>query len=106
MTRSGRVEDTFNMKALRVGIAGYGVVGKRRHACIDRHPDLKVVAVCDRTFSEEKTLEGEHMVRRYKDYHRLIKEDLDILLVCLTNDIAPEASAQIVLNPLDMPPTC
>jgi hypothetical protein len=35
---------------LRVGIAGYGVVGKRRRQFIDRHPSLKTVAVCDRTY--------------------------------------------------------
>jgi|TARA_Y100000031_G_scaffold94680_1_gene104034 NAD(P)-dependent dehydrogenase (short-subunit alcohol dehydrogenase family) len=33
---------------LRVGIAGYGVVGKRRHFYIDQNPNMKVVAVCDK----------------------------------------------------------
>ena len=37
-------------KKLRVGIAGYGVVGKLRHRHIDPHPDLQVTAVCDRDF--------------------------------------------------------
>ena len=32
---------------LRVGIAGYGVVGKIRHQYIDQHPNMQVVAVCD-----------------------------------------------------------
>ena len=31
---------------LRVGIAGYGVVGKRRRQVIDAHPALETVAVC------------------------------------------------------------
>jgi predicted dehydrogenase len=76
--------------ALRVGIAGYGVVGKRRRECIDRNPDLEVVAVCDQTFSEEGTLADG--VRHYKSYQGLITEDLDVLLVCLTNDIASEVT--------------
>ena len=37
-------------KVLKVGIAGYGVVGKRRHKYIDEHPSLRVVAVCDISF--------------------------------------------------------
>ncbi len=35
---------------LKVAIAGYGIVGKRRRNCVDLHPDMKVVAVCDQTF--------------------------------------------------------
>ena len=37
-------------KIMKVGIAGYGVVGKRRREFIDRHPALRTIAVCDRTF--------------------------------------------------------
>ena len=33
------------MKILKVGIAGYGVVGKRRKECIDRHPSAEVVEI-------------------------------------------------------------
>ena len=75
---------------LKVGIAGYGVVGRRRKACIDRHPALEVVAVCDRTFEREGVLEGG--IRSYPDYRRLLGEKLDILLVCLTNDVAAEVT--------------
>ena len=42
------------MKKLRVAIAGYGVVGKRRHFYINQHPKMKVIAVCDRLFKKEK----------------------------------------------------
>jgi len=77
-------------KPLRVGIAGYGVVGKRRRQYIDKHPDLKTVAVCDRTFSGEGTLPDG--VPFHSDYRQLLKEDLDILFVCLTNDIAAEVT--------------
>ena len=30
-------------KKLKVGIAGFGIVGKRRHTFIDKHPSLKTV---------------------------------------------------------------
>lgn len=77
-------------KKLNVGIAGYGVVGKRRRKAIDQHPSLQTVAVCDRTFQGEGVLQDG--VRYYTDYQRLLNEDLDILFVCMTNDIAPEVT--------------
>ena len=45
------------MTELKVGIAGFGVVGKKRKACVDRHPNLRLVAVCDRNFDDEGLLE-------------------------------------------------
>ena len=76
---------------LRVGIAGYGVVGLRRRQCIDLHPDLMTVAVCDRRLDGEGSFADG--VRHYTTYQRLLEaEQLDILLVCLTNDIAAEVT--------------
>ena len=75
---------------LKVGIAGYGVVGKRRRLVIDPHPALQTVAVSDRTLSGDG--EFEDGVRYYDDYRKLLKEDLDVLFVCLTNDINPDAT--------------
>ena len=78
------------MTKLRVGIAGYGVVGKRRKACADRNSKLKVVAVCDCIF--DKSGRFPDGIRYYPDYKSLLKEKLDILMVCLTNEIAPEVT--------------
>lgn len=78
------------MDKLRVGIAGFGVVGKRRKACADRLPLLEVVAVCDRTFDTAGVFADG--VRFYPDYRSLLGEQLDILIVCLTNEIAPEVT--------------
>jgi predicted dehydrogenase len=75
---------------LKIGIAGFGVVGKRRMECIDRHPNLHVVAICDRSFDKEGMLDNG--VHYYQDYRRLLVEDLDALVVCLTNDIAAEVT--------------
>jgi predicted dehydrogenase len=74
----------------KVGIAGYGIVGKRRHVCVDQHKNLELVAICDRTYpSDASNLEG---ISYYKNYKQLLKEKLDLLIVCLTNDIAPEVT--------------
>ncbi len=78
------------MNKLKVGIAGFGVVGRRRKDCVDRHPGMKIVAVCDRSFTEEGALPDG--VRHYMDYKRLLTENLDVLIVCLTNDIAAEVT--------------
>ena len=75
---------------VRVGIAGYGVVGKRRRVCVDRHSALQLVAVSDRTFSGNGTM-GDG-VRFYADYHSLLEEQLDALIVCLPNDVAADAT--------------
>jgi glyceraldehyde-3-phosphate dehydrogenase/erythrose-4-phosphate dehydrogenase len=40
------------MNKLRVGIAGYGVVGKRRKDCIDLHPNMEMIAICDQFFKK------------------------------------------------------
>ncbi len=78
------------MDKLKVGIAGYGVVGKRRHECVERHPDMEMIAVCDQYFSKDNLdIDG---LKNYQDYKELLKEDLDILIVCLTNEIAPEVT--------------
>ena len=78
------------MNILKVGIAGFGVVGKRRKDCVNLHPNLELVAVCDQIFEGEGLLENE--VRYYEDYERLLSEQLDILIVCLTNEIAAEVT--------------
>lgn len=75
---------------LRVGIAGYGVVGRRRRHFIDLHPALRTVAVCDaKCKGEGKFDDG---VRFYADYRRLLSEELDILFVCVPNNLAAEVT--------------
>jgi predicted dehydrogenase len=78
------------MQDLRIGIAGYGVVGKRRRHFIDLHPRLYTVAVCDRVFESHGVLPDG--VRFYPDYRSLLSEGLDALFVCMTNDMAAEVT--------------
>jgi predicted dehydrogenase len=78
------------MAELKVGIAGYGVVGKRRRACVDNNTHTRLVAVCDRTFEGEGVFADG--VRYFANYTQLLNENLDVLIVCLTNDIAAEVT--------------
>lgn len=75
---------------LRVGIAGHGVVGKRRHQVLDQRSDARVVAVCDQSRPEEAMLDNG--VRHFPHYQRLLEEPLDALFVCLSNDVAAEVT--------------
>jgi predicted dehydrogenase len=75
---------------LKVGIAGYGVVGKLRQQFVDRHSRLKTIAVCDRNFTEPAVMPDG--IRCFSDYRQLIEEPLDILFVSLPNYLAAEAT--------------
>lgn len=75
---------------LRVGIAGYGMVGTRRRAFIDQHPRLQTVAVCDQSFKGNGAMQDG--VRYYSQYLQLLEEPLDVLFVSLPVYMAPEVT--------------
>ena len=77
-------------KHLKVGIAGYGVVGKRRRYYIDQHSSLRTVAVCDQNFSKPGTMDDG--VRHYPNYKQLLEEPLNVLFVSLPNYLAAEVT--------------
>jgi len=87
------------MDKVRVGIAGYGVVGKRRHEYLKKHPAVTVVAVCDQLFpTDQKQVDG---IRCYPNYRDLLADqDIDALFVCLTNDLAANATIAGLQNSL------
>ena len=78
------------MKILKVGIAGYGVVGKKRHKFVNEHPQMTVTAICEQSFSAGYN--GINGVQSFNDYKELLKTELDILFVCLPNFIAAEVT--------------
>ena len=77
-------------KILKVGIAGYGVVGKRRRVFIDQNPHFKTVAVSDITFGSDGVAgDGIHF---FSDFNSLFSQGLDVLFVSLPNYLAAEAT--------------
>jgi predicted dehydrogenase len=78
------------LKTLRAGIAGYGVVGERRHKVIDEHPNLCLAAIADLKFDEETHVKDD--VSYFKKYRDMIDAGLDVLFVALPNDAAPDAT--------------
>ena len=79
-----------DIKKFKVGIAGYGVVGKRRKHFIDQHLNLEVIALCDKNLSGIDQIDSK--IKLHTNYLDLLKEDLDVVFVCMTNDIAPEVT--------------
>lgn len=77
-------------KKLRVGIAGYGTVGKKRRFYIDLHSKLELVALCDKNFTKEEILDLN--ISHFENYEDILNVPMDILFVCLTNDIQPEVT--------------
>ncbi|MBT7755602.1 MAG: Gfo/Idh/MocA family oxidoreductase [Candidatus Magasanikbacteria bacterium] len=75
---------------LKVGIAGFGVVGQKRRKYIDENPSLELIAVSDIKYTEDGSLpDGVHY---YNDYKKLVREELDILFVSLPNNLAADAT--------------
>lgn len=75
-------------KKLQVGIAGFGSVGQKRKKFIELNPHLNLVALCDKIFNNE----SKGGLNYFKHYEDLLKCDIDILFICLTNDIQPEVT--------------
>lgn len=82
------LEEADNL--LKVGIAGYGVVGKRRREVVEAHPSLETTVVCDRYFGASGVMDDG--VVYHSHYKNLLEKDLDVLFVCLTNDLAAEVT--------------
>ena len=83
-------------KKLKVGIAGYGVVGKRRRLYIDQNPYLETVCVSDISFSEDHI--DSNGIEYYNDYKKLNEKDIDILFVSLPNYLAAEGTIRGLEN--------
>ena len=77
------------MKRLAVGIAGYGVIGKKRQHFIDLNPNLITVSVCDSKI-EQMNIQNSNLQTFNNVDEMLQKVHLDILFVCLSNDVAAE----------------
>jgi predicted dehydrogenase len=76
---------------LRVGIAGFGMVGNVRRRVVDTHPNMQVVAVCDQIFSEPQLSEPDGL-RCWTTFEQLLEESLDVLFVSLPNYLAAEVA--------------
>lgn len=77
------------MLKLKVGIAGYGIVGKHRHRCIQKIPSANIIAISDKNIHANHN--QDQNINFYDDYKNIYTKNLDVLFVCLTNDVAADA---------------
>ena len=78
------------MKKYKVAIAGYGIVGKKRHEFINKNPHLEVVAISDKNDAQLKDVKGNFNL--FYDIEMMFKEEFEILFVCLINNVAAETT--------------
>ena len=86
---------------MRVGIAGYGVVGKTRHASIQKNTSYKVVGISEANPVAQRNIPSDIDV--YDDYRDLIsKAELDIIFISLPNKFASDAVSLSLKNGLNV----
>jgi predicted dehydrogenase len=76
---------------MRVGIAGYGVVGKTRHQSIESNTSYQVTAISESSEEARKFIPTGITI--YNDYKSLIASaDIDVIFISLPNQFASEAA--------------
>ena len=76
---------------MRVGIAGYGVVGKTRHRSIESNTSYKVTAISESNQEARQSIAIGLEV--YNDYQSLIANaEIDVIFISLPNQFAAEAT--------------
>ena len=84
---------------MRVGIAGYGVVGKTRHRSIESNTSYQVTAISESSEKARKSIPEGMTV--YNDYKTLIASaELDVIFISLPNQFAAEAACLSLQNGL------
>ncbi|EKO36168.1 oxidoreductase, NAD-binding domain protein [SAR86 cluster bacterium SAR86E] len=77
---------------MKVGIAGYGVVGKTRYTSIIKNTTFKVTAISEKNLEAQKVIPSGIAI--FDSYQDLIsKTELDIIFISLPNKFAAEAVA-------------
>ena len=84
-----------------VGIAGYGVVGKTRHASIQKNTSYKVVAISEANTQVQSDIPSD--IDIFDDYRDLISQaELDIIFISLPNKFASDAVSLSLENGLNV----
>ena len=75
---------------MRVGIAGYGVVGKKRYSSIIKNTSFKVTDISEvNPTARDEIPDGVNVFNNYQDL--ILKADLDIIFISLPNKYASDA---------------
>ena len=74
---------------LRVGIAGFGIVGSRRYHVLKDHEKFNVIGVSD---IDQDKRPGDLSIPSFRQCSELLELPLDVLFVCLPNFLAAETT--------------
>ncbi len=77
---------------LKVGIIGYGKMGKIRQACIKDHPGLELMGICD----INSGVHHNSGISFYSDYHALLDKCPDMVFVCTYNCDIPKITIEAI----------
>ena len=81
------------MKEIKVGIIGFGKMGRIRKKIIDSNPNLILEGICDISPPNKKT-----SINFCYNYHDLLKKDIDAVFVCTPNKFSPEIVVSALKN--------
>src|SRR3990170_3027572 len=84
-------------KKLKVAIAGYGKMGKIRAACVEAHPDLELVAICEINHKDSTT-----SIPVCQDYKLLMEYSPDVVFACTPNKYLPEIVSYFLNNQVNV----
>ena len=86
---------------MRVGIAGYGVVGKKRYASIIKNTNLQVTSISEINPNARNDIpKGVSIFNNYKDL--IQKAELDIIFISLPNKYASDAVSLSLENGINV----
>jgi len=86
---------------MKVGIAGYGVVGKTRHRSIESNTSYQVTAISESNKEAQEFIPAG--IKVYNDYKYLIANaDIDVIFISLPNQFAAEAACLSLQNSLNV----
>ena len=76
---------------LKVGIIGYGVVGKKRHSILKKYKQLNVIAASD--VNDKSLLVLPKNIQQFNDYKKLINEsNCNVVFISVPNRYAADAT--------------
>lgn len=79
---------------MRVGIVGFGAVGKKRFSCLIDRSDVSVVWVCDRTLTDA---DGRiNSIPTFSDPNDINVDSVDVVFICLPNFYAAEETKRFL----------
>jgi len=75
-------ERRFKIMRIRIGILGYGNLGRGVECAIKQNPDLELVAVFTRRVPETVSILTEHVVVDSIDHMESYQDKIDVLILC------------------------